>query len=288
MVKPPFTYFGGKARIAPKIAALFPPHRHYVEPFAGSLSVLLAKEPSRIETVNDLDGDLMTFWRVLRERPDELARAAALTPHSRAEHQAAYDLTIEDDLERARRVWVLLSQGRSAHMRRTGWRFGTGQSGSLPQYLEAYADRMPPAASRLAGVSLECRDALDVIRDYGDRADTLIYADPPYPGSLRTWGNVYRHEMRDDSQHRDLAEALHSVQATVLLSGYASTLYDDNIYADWHRTEIAANAGNGAPGTQRRTEVIWSNKPLTVTVEDAFDFDPPATRIVTRPRGAKV
>ena len=71
--RPPFAYFGGKTRLAPLIAAAMPSHEHYVEPFGGSLAVLLAKPRSRMETVNDLDGDLMTFWRVLRDQPDELA-----------------------------------------------------------------------------------------------------------------------------------------------------------------------------------------------------------------------
>lgn len=273
-MKPPFTYFGGKTAIAEKIAALLPPHRHYVEPFAGSLAVLLAKEPSKLETVNDLDGNLMTFWRVLRDRPDELAARAALTPHSREEHKAAYDLDIEDEVERARRVWVLLSQGRGGSMRKTGWRYFSDPSGTsspMPRYLQGYADRMPPAAARLAGVSLECRDALHVIADYGKNADALIYADPPYLGSLRTWGNNYRFEMRDETQHRGLAAALHAARATVLLSGYASPLYDDDLYADWHRIEIPAITGNGAVGSQRRVEVIWSNRDLGATAE-TLDF----------------
>lgn len=93
---PPMAYFGGKQRIAERIVALFPPHRHYVEPYAGSLSVLLAKAPAKLETVNDLDGDLVTFWRMLRDRPDELIRVCALTPHSRAEQQVLLELVVED------------------------------------------------------------------------------------------------------------------------------------------------------------------------------------------------
>ena len=87
-VKPPFAYYGGKTTLAPAIAELLPPHEHYVEPFAGSLAVLLAKRPSRAETVNDLDGDLVTFWRVLRDRPEDFERVCALTPHSRAEYRS--------------------------------------------------------------------------------------------------------------------------------------------------------------------------------------------------------
>lgn len=88
--------------LAPQIAALLPAHGHYVEPYCGSLAVLLAKQPSAHETVNDIDRRLVTFWRVLRERPGELARACALTPHSRIEHSAADPTEDVDDLELAR------------------------------------------------------------------------------------------------------------------------------------------------------------------------------------------
>lgn len=88
---PPFAYYGGKTQLAERIVATLPPHKHYVEPFAGSLAVLLAKPPTTMETVNDLDGDLMTFWRVLRDRPADLIRACALTPHSRGENVDAFD-----------------------------------------------------------------------------------------------------------------------------------------------------------------------------------------------------
>jgi site-specific DNA-adenine methylase len=99
-VKPPVAYCGGKTTIADRIVALLPEHGHYVEPFAGSLAVLLAKPPSRMETVNDIDQDLI-FWRVLRDRPGDLERTCGLTPHSRAEHQLAYQAA-DDELEHAR------------------------------------------------------------------------------------------------------------------------------------------------------------------------------------------
>ncbi|WP_433211176.1 DNA adenine methylase [Microtetraspora malaysiensis] len=86
---PPIIYYGGKAKIADQIAAMLPVHTHYIEPFCGSMAVLLAKQPAKLETVDDLDRDLMTFWKVLRNRPAELVRLCALTPHSRAEHEAA-------------------------------------------------------------------------------------------------------------------------------------------------------------------------------------------------------
>src|SRR5688572_12187765 len=129
-MKPPIPYFGGKITIAPAIAALLPDHGHYVQPYGGSLAVLLAKRPAPIETVTGFDQALVTFWRVLRSRPDDLARAASLTPHSRAEHDAAYDLVDVDDLEAARRVWIQLTQGRAGTRRKTGWRHHVNPSGS--------------------------------------------------------------------------------------------------------------------------------------------------------------
>lgn len=267
-MKPPFAYYGGKTKLADQIAALLPKHTHYVEPFAGSLAVLLAKGRSKMETVNDLDGDLMNFWRVLRDQPEELTRAMTLTPHSRAEQVAAYDLTNCDDLERARRVWVLLSQGRGSTLRKTGWRFyrdPAGSSCSMPDYLSAYANRVPPVATRIHGVSLECRDALEVVTEYGKHPNVLLYCDPPYLASSRN-STSYRHEMASPDQHVELADALRSVKASVVLSGYHSPMYED-LYGDWHRVEISAWTGNGIRGEATKTdgnrvEVLWSNRPI--------------------------
>ena len=272
---PPFTYYGGKTRMASVIVEALPMHRHYVEPFAGSLAVLLAKPRSAMETVNDIDNHLMTFWRVLRERPEDLEVAMHLTPHSRTERAAAYDLDADDELETARRVWVRLSQGRGGTLRNTGWRFYRNPSGStygMPDYLAAYAERVPVAAARLHGVSLECRDALDVIREYGKHDDVLLYCDPPYLGSTRAMN--YRHEMTTDPEHEELADVLHRCAASVVLSGYASDLYD-HLYAGWHRLDISAWTGNGirAGATKtdgKRTEVLWSNRPIQR--EATFDF----------------
>lgn len=267
-MKPPFAYYGGKTTLAGFIAGLLPDHRHYVEPFAGSLAVLLAKPREQFETVNDLDGDIVLFWRVLRDRGQELAWACALTPHSRAEHAASYDLDVDDELERARRVWVRLSQGRAGMLRKTGWRFyrdAARRTGSMPWTLNAYADRIWEAAERIAGVSLECRPAIDVIRDYGQHPSVALYVDPPYLGTTRGWGSQYRHEMRDEDAHRELAGALNACRSSVILSGYPSPLYDE-LYDGWDRIEVPAFTGQGGTGGHRggeRTEVLWSNRLLS-------------------------
>lgn len=258
-LRPPMPYSGGKQAIAERIVDLFPPHDHYVEPFAGALSVLLAKPEVRVETVNDINGDLVAFWQVLRDRPEDLERVCALTPHSRAEHLAARHLEDDlDDLERARRVWVQLSQSRGARLAggeaaKTGWRFVHSTNRSpLSKYLAGYISRIAPAAERLRSVSLECRDALDVIAAY-DRPSCLMYVDPPYLLETRR-EHQYVDEFSSREQHEALLAALTTAQAYVVLSGYDSPLYTEAL-AGWERIDFAATAMTGAP----RVESVWIN-----------------------------
>lgn len=273
-MKSPIPLFGGKGVLAPWIASLLPAHGHYVEPFCGSLAVLLAKSPSRHETVNDLDRGIQTFWRVLRDRPDELARACALTPHSRAEFDDAQtEPDPADEIECARRIWLRLTQSRSATLRRSGWRHyvepGTYNT-SMPSYLDGYRERMPAAAERLMRVSLECRPALELIASYGSRPGCLLYVDPPYVGSTRGRGNNYRVEMKTEDEHRELAKALWDCSAAVVLSGYPSPLYDE-LYEGWYREQASASTGNGRDGGRARVEVLWSNRPLGA--QGVLDFE---------------
>lgn len=260
-MKPPMPYYGGKQRIADHIIREFPDHAHYVEPFAGGLSVLLAKPPSKIETVNDLDGDLMRFWRVLRDRPDELHRVCALTPHSRAELSACREpLDALDDLEAARRVWCQLTQGRAGRRTRTGWRFyldARATGAGMNTYLAGYLGRLAPAAARLMNVQLECRPALDVVQDYGQTDSTLLYVDPPYLASTRR-SLQYLHEMHQDHEHGELLEALRGCAAAVVVSGYRSPLYED-LLRGWRTVEIAATTQQGG-ASARRVEVLWCNR----------------------------
>lgn len=274
-MKPPIAYYGAKVTIAQQIVAKFPDHEHYVEPFAGSLAVLLAKRPSRMETVNDLDGEVMAFWRTLRDRPADLERVCALTPHGRAEHAAAYEPVPADhpdrELEVARRVWVRLTQSRGGSMRRSGWRHymdPNSSPSSTAVRVHGYVARMAAAAERLSRVSLECRPALDVIAAYGKYPGVLLYADPPYLASART-STEYRHEMPSEDEHRLLAEALMGCKATVVLSGYETPLYAD-LYGGWHRREIETATGQGGSWSAR-TEVLWSNRPFPVADGGLFD-----------------
>jgi DNA adenine methylase len=135
----------------------------------------------------------------------------------------------------------------------------------MPDYLEAYCGRLAPVASRLAGVSLENLPAIEIVKRYGRHSTCLIYADPPYLDNVRASGgkgDSYRHEMRYERDHRELAAALVEARAAVVLSGYDSPLYAE-LYDGWHRTEIAGFTGNGRTGGAKRTEVLWSNRPFS-------------------------
>jgi DNA adenine methylase len=145
-------------------------------------------------------------------------------------------------------------------MKQTGWKHARDMGAkrtSMPAYLRAYAVRMEAAAARLQRVSLECRDAAEVIRDYGTEPTVCLYVDPPYLGSTRQ--ENYRHELTTDDQHRDLADALNECKASVVLSGYASPLYEE-LFGGWHCTRLKAPPA--LSGASDRVEVLWSNRPL--------------------------
>jgi DNA adenine methylase len=271
-VKPAFAYYGGKTRLAPLIAGLLPDHRVYVEPFAGSAAVLFAKKPSVHEILNDLDGHVVHFYRMLRERPEDLELACRLTPYARTEHaDCDPDDPSIDDLERARRWYCRLNQSYSKNgSGATGWstsiRRGSNNARSVMNRIGRFAD----IAERLANVTIEHRDALDVIAEYSDPAG-VIYADPPYLDATRTAyadgrrpHGEYRHEFATQAQHEALATALHASPSTVFLSGYHSELYDD-LYAGWDSIErqvVRSTAVTKAATRSHATEVIWSNRPI--------------------------
>src|SRR6266536_2920441 len=168
---PPTSYYGAKARLAPWIASLLPPGRTYVEPFAGSAAVLFAKSPSPTEVLNDLDGQVVNFFTVLRDRPEELARALRLTPYARAEYQqhaAHYD--DPDQVERARRWFLRVNQSISHLAGRgqpSGWAAAFNTNGADHAHkFAALANRLEACAERLRRVHLEQRPAVEVIAKY--------------------------------------------------------------------------------------------------------------------------
>jgi DNA adenine methylase len=218
----PLTYYGGKQGLARQIVPLMPSHRIYLEPFAGGAAILFAKPRAERETLNDLDGTIMRFWRALRDRPEELAAAVAATPYGRAEWRASRDLDSEDDVEAARRLLVEVDQSFSRSRR--SWSppcLGDGRGRWQPGSWENLPPKLLAAATRLQGVALESADAVDLITRW-DFPDALIYCDPPYTGDQRLAGGSHGYRVDDDGTlWTRLVEALLNVEhAAVILSGY--------------------------------------------------------------------
>lgn len=254
--RPVLRWHGGKWKLAPKIIAHFPPHRVYVEPFGGAASVLMRKPRSYAEVYNDLDNDAVNLFRVLRgERAGELVNAIRLTPFSRIDFREAYEPST-DAVEKARRLVIrsFMGFGSNGHARVTGFRANSNRSGTTPAHDWAnYPDALLSIIERLAGVVVDNRPAIEVMRQH-DGPETLHYVDPPYVLSTRSdVGRDYHHEMTD-ADHSELLAALHEMSGFVVLSGYASEIYDRALIG-WRRIEIASHAD----GARDRTEVLWLN-----------------------------
>jgi len=270
--RPVLRYHGGKWKLAPWIVSHFPAHRVYIEPFGGAASVLMRKPRSYAEVYNDLDGEVVNVFRVLRDpaQAAELERLLRLTPFAREEFKASYDAAPNDPIEQARRTITraYLGFGSNAHNRVTGFRSNSNRSGTTPAHDWAnYPDHISSYTARLRGVVVETKDAAALIQQH-DSPETLFYVDPPYPHSTRRMGQCenYRHELTDD-QHRGLAQILRSVRGAVVLSGYPCPLYDEELYSDWWRVARRAHAD----GAGDRTEVLWMNfAPAGLPLEGAL------------------
>lgn len=260
--RPVLRWHGSKWRIAPWVISHFPSHRVYVEPFGGSAAVLLRKPRALTEVYNDLDRNVVNLFKVIREQPSDLAAALALTPYAREEYAQAYD---EDcsDLERARRLIARSFMGMSSKgaLEKSGFDARTnpdGFTGRLRSLIEA-PEQVLAVAGRFLHVVIENTDALSLLKRY-DRADALIYLDPPYLPETRS-GKVYAHEMTVD-QHRALIACARSLSAMVILSGYASALYSELLH-DWERVETSAYADSGAG----KTEMLWINPAASLKLD---------------------
>jgi DNA adenine methylase len=270
VTRPALRYHGGKFRLAPWILQFFPPHACYVEPFGGAAGVLLQKPRCYAEVYNDLDGDIVNFFRVLRDpllRAD-LIEACRLTPYAREEFDEAYEAT-DDPLERARRTAVRAAMGfgsAGATKAATGFRTDTRRKyGTAQHNWAAYPDAIGAIGERFTGVLIENRDAVDVMQAH-DGPDALHFVDPPYVHETRTMRNKggYRHEL-DDAGHRQLLAAVKSVDGMVVLCGYATELYDLELEG-WARHETKARISGGR-GTSLRTEVVWLNPACSAALE---------------------
>jgi DNA adenine methylase len=253
--RPALRYYGGKWNLAPWIISHFPPHKNYVEPCGGAASVLLQKPRSPLETYNDLDGNVVNFFRVLRDNPDELIRKIRLTPWAREEYEICLT-PAADPIERARRFYASLQMSfggiNNGDPHTSGWRNSTDyDKRSTPAY-DIVQNELEVIAARLIGVQIEHRDYREVVQRL-DATRTLIYFDPPYVTTERTNKDQYRLEM-NDGDHIEAAALLRQCTGYVIVSGYACPLYAELYEAHgWTRRDREAQTNSGG----KRIESLW-------------------------------
>lgn len=250
-------YPGAKWSLANWVISHFPEHHSYLEPFFGSGAVLFTKRRSNIETVNDLDGDVVNLFDWIRKDPERLAQAVYWTPYAREIYDRAWaaQYTETDSFQRAVDFYarMMLGHGFRTTGEKVGWK--NDVQGRETAYAAGCWCKTPEiifqAAERLRGVQVENRPAVELISRF-NYPNVLIYADPPYLLGTRH-GKQYRCEMTD-ADHRDLLDVLKAHKGPVLLSGYESDLYNDALKG-WYRDEATAYTQTAT----KRREVLWMN-----------------------------
>lgn len=248
-------YPGSKWSIADWIISYFPQHHSYLEPFFGSGAVLFNKPRSNIETVNDLDGNVVNLFEWIRKDPERLVREIYYTPYARQVYDSAFEAVPEDSFGRAVNFYIRLNMGHGfrTNGEKVGWK------NDVQGRERAYAardwcnlpEKIMVAAERLRGVQIENMPAVELIQRF-NYPNVLIYADPPYVLSARH-GKQYRCEM-DNGAQIELLEVLHAHKGPVLISGYDSDLYNDSL-RNWYRVETDCYSQIAS----KKREVLWMN-----------------------------
>lgn len=260
--RPILRYHGGKWRLAPWIISHFPRHVVYHEPFCGAASILARKPRTRAEIINDLSGDIVNVFQVLRDpaAARRLIRLMRLTPFAEQEFLEGYEPT-QEPIERARRTLVRSHMGHGATgcnpNRRTGFRARSHtrtRGRTSPQDWADLPDHIRHWVDRLTGVTITQRDAIPSLLRH-DAPDTLHYVDPPYLDHTRSQEakRDYEHPYSDD-QHQQLSKVLHDLKGLIILSGYPSEEYD-RWYQGWARVHRSALADRGKVAV----ECLWLN-----------------------------
>lgn len=266
MTSAPLKWHGGKHYLASRIIALMPPHTHYVEPYFGGGSVLLAKDPEDVsEVVNDLNGELAHFWSVLRCPADvtQLIRLCEATPFSEELFRGiGPDTSDPHPVDRAWRFFVRCRQSLAGRMKAftgiTKTRTRRRMNNEVSAWITA-VEGLPAVHERLKRVLILNRPALDVIRSQ-DGPGTLFYLDPPYLHETRATTADYACEMIA-ADHAALLNVLESVEGKFMLSGYRSALYDAAaLRSSWSRIDfVLPNNSAGGKIKRRMIECVWAN-----------------------------
>jgi DNA adenine methylase len=234
MINSPFKWVGGKSRLRKAIIPLIPEHQCYVEPFGGAAWVLFGKSPSPIEVLNDIDEELINFFRVVKHLPEELITSFELELVSRGEFRRLADTDPQalSEVERAHRFYYLIMAGWGGEARYPRFQTSTSDGGHgnrLIGALKTLRKRIEPVHNRLRTVIIENLDWNECIDRY-DRPTSFLYLDPPYPRN----GANYKHNIRLAAEHSAIAERLSKVQSKWMLSSYDT----DEVRANFRQYKI--------------------------------------------------
>lgn len=248
-------YPGSKWSLASEIVNLFGSHYHYVEPYFGSGAVFFSKPVSPHELINDMNSQVVNFFRVLRDQTDDFIFALEATPWSREEYDQSH-LVTGDAVEDARRFVTRVWQAHASDLaKKTGWKNrGSKQPArGMSVRWQRVPSELAAMALRLKDAEIENRPALEVMRRFSTR-DTLIYADPPYLMETRTQ-KMYAHEMSLDD-HLEMLEVLKAHPGPAVISGYENAAYDKHLKG-WKKISVKP------PKVEKqavRMEILWVNQ----------------------------
>lgn len=260
--RPVFRYHGAKHKLLPEILPLITKHKVFVDVFGGAANVVLNKTPARyMDVYNDINGEVVNFFKMLRNDRDRLIEAIFFTPYSREEYQQCYYSTSEDPLERARCFFVIAwqSRGKVETDRKGGWRRVCNANSRYVPSVNDWdnIERLYQISDRLRKIQIESQDFRDVLEHY-DSPDTIFYLDPPYlPETRKASKNgihKYKHELTV-SDHEEMLRLCCSRKGKVILSGYESSLYQKHL-GGFHKKAIKVTVDNQAGFAN---ETIWFN-----------------------------
>lgn len=258
MIRSPFKWVGGKSRLRKTIIAMLPHHECYVELFGGAAWVLIGKSPSRVEVLNDIDGEVINFFRVVKDRPRELIDSFDWTLASREEFDRLIDLDpcTLDPMARAHRFYYLVMAGWGGELHNPRFQTSisdTGHGNRLIGAMLRLPDRIMPVYNRLKTVIIENLDWQECMDIY-DKEPTVMFLDPPYPGNNCN----YRFNMRSWDDHARVAARMREARARCLLTTYDLPQARE-LYRDFHQTPVTFPSGMPGRGSQLNREVIVTN-----------------------------
>ena len=261
MVNSPFKWVGGKSRLRKQIIDLLPPHTCYVEPFAGAAWVLFGKPPSDVEILNDIDQELVNFFRVVKEKPEELIASFEWELVSRAEFErlASINLSELTDVQRAHRFYYIIMAGWGGELNYPRFQTSTtdgGHGNRLIGALKTLRKRLEPVHERLRTVIIEALDWQSCIDRY-DRSNTVFYIDPPYPGNKCN----YAHNMKSWDEHKRLSERLIVAKGKWILSSY-DTIEIRELFPDQYIFRVQSFSGMR---TEKNSSKRVLNKEVLIT-----------------------